>query len=102
MHDDYLIAHLKVVVPLEEWAGLERGCVELAWLWAGVAAHPEEEVVLHVPLPDRRRRTNHVGELQPTEVLDLLRLQETEKEGERVETISDVCDQIAPLNLRKK
>ena len=82
MHDDYLIAHLEVVVSLEEWAWLQCGCVELAWLWAGVAAHPEEEVVLHVPLPDRRRRTHHVGQLQPTEVLDLLGLQETAKREE--------------------
>ena len=50
--DKYLIAHLEVVVSLEEGAGLECGCVELAWLWAWVAAHPEEEVVLHIALPD--------------------------------------------------
>ena len=86
--DKCLIAYLEVVVSLEEWAGLERGCVELAWLWAGVAAHPEEEVVLHVPLPDRRRRTHHVRQLQTTEVLYLLGLQETAKEGRRVLLLS--------------
>ena len=84
MHDVHCVsAYLKVVVPLEEWAGLECGCVELAWLWAGVAAHPEEEVVLHVALPDRRRRTHHVRQLQTAEVLDLLGLQETAKEGRK-------------------
>ena len=88
--DKCLIAHLKVVVTLEEGAWLQRGCVELAWLWAGVAAHPEEEVVLHVALPDRRRRTHHVRQLQPTEVLDLLGLEKTAKEGERSEAINDV------------
>ena len=83
-------AYLKVVVSLEEGARLQCGCVELAWLWAGVAVHPEEEVVLHVALPDRRRRPHHVRQLQPPEVLDLLGLQETAKREGRVVTISDV------------
>ena len=54
-------SHLKVVVALEEGAGLEESGVELVRLGAGVTVDPEEEVVLNILVADRGRRPNHVG-----------------------------------------
>ena len=67
----FICLYLEVIVSFEEWARLEFRGVELKGLGTGIVLQMEEDVGLDVVLAQRRRRPDHVTQLDRAEVLDL-------------------------------